>query len=251
LTLTSNNTERSYWLYLPTTYSPDTPVPLIISFHGFGSDAPGQQALSGLSFLAETGNFIVAYPNGLNNEWLDGPKSRDITFTRDLITQLEMDYAIDAKRIFVTGMSNGGGMTNRVGCDMADVVAAIASVAGAYNAWELCDPSRPLPVLAFHGLADNVVPFEGAGQEHMLPPIRDWAAAWAGRNGCAADPVVDTPGNGLTIETWGSCEAEVILYSIPNFGHSWPGTPLRPLQATQTVNASQRMWEFFQAHPLP
>ena len=210
-----------------------------------------------MSAKADRENFIVAYPDGLDNVWHDGPGAEgdaDQKFIRDLVVTLEQQYSIDPKRIYATGISNGGGMTNRLGCDMADLIAAIAPDSGAYNFWQSCKPSRPVPVLAFHGLDDNIVPYDGGTPKAMEPAIEEWAASWGTRNGCSSTPNITTPVDGVTIRTWSNCKenAEVILYTLANHGHSWPGSPVMPKSITsQAVNATDVMWEFFKAHPMP
>jgi polyhydroxybutyrate depolymerase len=199
----------------------------------------------------------VVYPDGLNHTWYDGlgPNGEaDLQFIRNLISYIESQYSIDPKRIYATGISNGGGMTNRLGCDMADLIAAIAPDSGAYNFWENCSPSRPVPVLAFHGLVDNLVPYEGGNPRIMEPPIEEWAASWAGRNGCSPTPQLTTPVETVTVRTWSNCQdnADVILYTLENHGHSWPGSSVMPKAITsQAINATDVMWEFFIAHPMP
>jgi polyhydroxybutyrate depolymerase len=173
---------------------------------------------------------------------------------RDLIVSLESQYNIDPKRVFATGISNGGGMTDRLGCYLADVIAAIAPDSGAYNYWQDCHPSRPVPVLAFHGLDDQIVPYEGGTSRLMLPPIPDWAAAWAARDSCGPAPLDTTPAEGVSVRSWSGCRgnAVVILYTLANHGHSWPGSTVMPAAITsQAVNATDVMWEFFRSHPMP
>lgn len=256
-TLSSGGATRHYLLHVPTSYQPGNPAALILNFHGYTSNSGQEQNLSNMSAKADREGFIVAYPDGLNNTWHDGPGAEgkaDQQFIRDLIAALESQYSIDPKRIYATGISNGGGMSNRLGCDMADVIAAIAPVAGAYNFWQNCQPARPVPVLAFHGLDDNIVPYEGGTQQAFEPAIKEWAAGWATRNGCSSTPKVTTPMNTVTVHTWSNCKdhVEVILYSLANHGHSWPGSPVMPESITsQAVNASDLMWDFFQAHPMP
>ncbi len=107
--------------------------------------------------------------------------------------------------------------------------------------------------MAFHGLNDNIVPYEGTARDRILPPIHDWAVAWAERNGCAATPTVTEVNDTVTQETWGNCDegADVVLYAIEAHGHSWPGSELLPEITSQAINATDVIWDFFKAHPLP
>ncbi len=110
-----------------------------------------------------------------------------------------------------------------------------------------------MPVIAFHGLQDPLAPYEG-GDTVMQPPIEAWAVAWAKRDGCKEAPDLTQPATAVTVRTWSGCNgnAEVILYSIADEGHSWPGSPTLPSAITsQAVNATDLMWDFFQAHPMP
>ena len=255
--ITSSGVSRHYILHVPTSYKAEAPIPLILNFHGYGSNSGQEEALSGTSAKADKEGFLVVYPDGLNAAWHTGPGTdgqQDQKFVQDLITYLESQYDIDAKRIYATGISNGGGMTNRLGCSMADVIAAIAPDSGAYNFWQDCHPARPMPVLALHGLNDNVVPYDGGTSLAMEPPIQDWAKAWAMRDGCSLTPAKTTPVDTVTVQSWSSCQgdSEVILYTLANHGHSWPGSPVMPKAITsQAVNATDVMWQFFTKHVLP
>jgi polyhydroxybutyrate depolymerase len=145
-------------------------------------------------------------------------------------------------------MSNGGGMANRMACEMSDVIAAIGTVSGAYPVWNNYRPTRPVPVVAFHGTADRVVPYEGLG--HVLPPIRAWAAGWAARNGCDPVPTFTYRQGKVTGETWGNCpdKARVTLYTIEGGGHDWPGSEGYPAAA---IGATDVIWDFFAEYPMP
>jgi polyhydroxybutyrate depolymerase len=248
---------RHYLLHVPDSYQAGSAVALILNFHGYTSNSQQEESLSDMSAKADREGFIVVYPDSLKNLWYDGTGAEgkaDQQFIRDLIAALEGQYSIDPKRIYATGISNGGGMANRLGCDMADVIAAIAPVAGAYNVWQNCHPSRPVPVVAFHGLDDNIVPYEGGTQKAMEPPIEEWAAGWADRNGCSSTPTSTTPTSTVTLHTWSNCKenAEVSLFSFANHGHSWPGSPVMPESITsQALHATDVMWDFFQSHPMP
>ncbi|HEU0296456.1 MAG TPA: PHB depolymerase family esterase [Anaerolineales bacterium] len=256
-TLSSGGVTRHYILHVPSSYRPENAVALILNFHGYTSNSGQEENLSDMSAKADREGFLVVYPDGIDTTWFTGSGKdgqRDQQFIRDLIAALEGQYNIDPKRIYATGISNGGGMTNQLACDMADAIAAIAPVAGAYNFWQNCHPSRPVPVLAFHGLDDNIVPYEGGTRKAIEPPIKEWAAAWATRNGCSSTPDVTTPMNTVTVHTWSNCkeDADVILYAVANHGHSWPGSPVMPESSTsQAINATDLMWDFFQAHPMP
>ena len=256
-TLTSSGLMRHYLLHVPPSYQGTLAVPLVLNFHGLNSNSKQQENLTGMSAKADRESFIVVYPDGLNGQWNTGPSANgqaDLQFIHDLITSLESQYSIDPKRIYATGISNGGGMTNHLGCDLSDLIAAIAPDAGAYNFWQDCNPSRPVPVLAFHGLADNIIPYEGGKPKIMAPPIEEWASNWASINGCSPTPRKTTPVVTVTVYTWSGCQdnADVILYSLANHGHSWPGSAVMPASITsQAVNATDLMWEFFKAHPMP
>lgn len=210
-----------------------------------------------MSDRADAVGFYVAYPDGIDQHWNVLPGSRgngDLQFVRDLIADLTASCPIDQHRIFATGISNGGGMVNRLACDLSDLLAAIAPVAGSYNSWQECDPTRPIPIVAFHGHDDQVAPYEGAGRGNVQPPIRGWAAAWAERNGCSRTPEVESPAPRVTVEQWNDCDADstVILISIDGHGHSWPGTTYLPDAITShEVDATDVMLRFFQNYRLP
>src|SRR5258706_15685427 len=160
-TISSGGVTRHYILHVPYSYQQGNAVALILNFHGYGSNSQQEENLTGMSAKADREGFIVVYPDGLNNAWHDGPGAdgaADQQFIRDLIAALESQYTIDPKRIYATGISNGGGMANRVGCDMADVFAAIAPDSGTYNFWQDCNSARPMPVLPFHRLGDHILP---------------------------------------------------------------------------------------------
>lgn len=247
----SSGQTRQFRLHIPPRYQAGSSVPLVINLHGFALSGRQQEAMSGMSDKADKAGFIVVHPEGRGNprRWYVGPavggQQEDIQFMRDLIDCLGSRLSIAADRIYATGFSNGGGMANRLGCDLADVIAAIGPVSGAYLFHDACQPSRPVPVVAFHGTEDGIVPYYGGGG---LPPIPDWIAAWAARNGCAPTPTITYSQGDVTGETWGDCtdDATVTLYTIAGGKHIWPGS----IGATQFIDATDTIWEFFAAHPL-
>ena len=249
--LESSGQSRQFRLHIPPGYLAGSPAPLVINLHGFGGSGIQQDLLSGMSAKADEAGFIAAHPEGRGDpqSWYVGPtaggQQEDVLFIRDLIYCLENQLSIDADRIYATGFSNGGGMVNRLGCDLADVIAAIGPVSGAYLFHDTCQPTRPVPVVAFHGTADEIVPYGGG---EALPPIPHWAADWAVRNGCVLTSTITYSQGDVTGETWGNCtdDALVTLYTIAGGKHWWPGSP----GATQFIDASDTIWEFFTAHPF-
>lgn len=144
-------------------------MPLVNNLHGFTPNAAEQERLSGMSAKADEVGFIVVYPEALGNSqaWHVGPGAQgaaDVEFIRDLIRHLKSQWSIDPGRIYATGISNGGGMVHRLACDLSDVIAAIAPVSGAYLFSKSCQPTWPVPVVAFHGTADQIVPYEVKAQ---------------------------------------------------------------------------------------
>ncbi len=258
--ISSDGYQRTFWLHVPQNYDPEMPIALIINYHGRTSNAFDQATLSEFSNTAEKYGFVVVYPQATGNPttWEDFPESvsgvDDVQFTHDLIAHLSAYLNIDPARIYATGLSNGGGMANRLACALADQIAAIAPVAGGYYYWEDCAPTRPVPVIAFHGQRDSIIPYEGTDHEEYvnLPAVPEWAAGWATHNECAPEAAHQTMGGVITVDTWSGCanNAEVVLYSIATEGHHWPITTFGgdPFDPTTT---NDLIWEFFAAHPMP
>jgi polyhydroxybutyrate depolymerase len=267
--LESSEVVRKYLLYVPESYNPSTPTPLVISLHGFAEWPAHQMELSGWNTLAEENGFIVVYPAGSSfpKRWVlssqagapTGPMM-DVQFISDLIDKLESEYNIDPARIYANGLSNGGGMSALLACELSERIAAIGSVSGAYLfSREDCHPSRPVPLIAFHGTADPIVPYYGGPSSSFdlpFPQVSEWIEAWAERNGCSPT-YVELPGQGeVSGIQYTHCqqEAEVIFYTIDGGGHSWPGGEPLPKwivgHTTQDSDATRVMWEFFKGYSL-
>lgn len=205
LDLASGGVQRSARLHLPPAVTAGVALPLVISLHGFNSNAAQQERLSQMSAKADAAGFVAAYPEGIGNpqEWRFGlgeGAQQDVGFMRDLIRIIESSLPIDPKRIYVTGISNGAEMSYRLACDLADQVAAFAPVAGGYLTAMDCRPSRPVPVVAFHGTADNLLPYTGIPP--LLEAVHAWAESWAQRNGCSAQMKVIYQRGDATGEEW-------------------------------------------------
>lgn len=283
---------RTWVLYRPHIVPPPGAVlPLVIALHGGGGTGAGMATFTrdGFNRLADRDGFFVVYPDGKKfflrkRGWNDGrnvdsiPAQQhrvdDVGFIRALIDRLTTDYPIDPKRIYVTGASNGGFMTNRLGCELADRIAAIAPVMGSMGTefQTTCAPSRPVPALIINGTEDPLVPFRG-GEVTVLGTHRGKALAvpavarfWAGHDGCPAEPgqrealpdTDPTDGTRAYRETWGPGRenSEVILITVEGGGHTWPGgtqyLPVRMVgRVSRDFSACEVIWEFFKRHPMP
>jgi len=245
-----------------------------------------------MSDTSDQRGFIVAYPQGLrigvgvswNAGSCCGNTSDDVGFVRDLVAQLESDYCIDPKRIFATGLSNGAMLSYRLACEASDVFAAVAPVAGAVVV-QPCSPSRPVPILAFHGTGDTIVPFNGGtdGLYHVLdfPPVSYSIDLWRSLDGCPNSPAPDGSSTapmpndstadggpdpslfmGSTLASqkgdsachvWSGCkdDSAVELCTIVNGGHAWPGGSALVGKTSRDIDATSTIIDFFEKHPMP
>ena len=226
---------------------------------------PAHQAqISRWDDLAEEQGFLVVYPEGQGfpRRWrasgqADGSTDPmvDVVFISDLIEELAGQYNIDPARIYANGLSNGGGMSFLLGCRLADRIAAVGGVSGAYlYPLDDCQPSRPVPMIIFHGTADPIVPFLGGPSssfDYPFPVIPEWVAARASLNGCSPSPEDLPPSGAASGVRYPGCDegADVVFYTIDGGGHSWPGGEPLPEwitgTTTQDIDATRLMWEFF------
>ncbi|NNF68703.1 MAG: hypothetical protein HKN01_02940 [Acidimicrobiia bacterium] len=239
-----DGTVRRYVLFVPGAVGSSSP--LVVDLHGLTSSPEEQDLLSGMRALAAAEGFVVAQPQGrggLLAFWDAGPGSDDVAFLREAIIDAVDRSGADPGRVYVTGMSNGGGMADRMACDASDLVAAIGTVAGAYSYPAPCDPEIPVPVVAFHGTDDPTVPYDGG---LLFAEITEWAGAWAVRNGCD-NQTESRLTEDVVITSWSGCSDGVVvdLYTIEGGAHGWPGTsdPERADKSTATVSASELIWE--------
>jgi len=260
-TIVSSGIDRTANVHVPANYDPTKPTPVVLNFHGFTSNAAEEALLSGMNDKADKEGFVVVYPEGLNSSWNAGACCgvsaqsgvADVQFVSDLIDSLEVQICVDAKRVFATGMSNGGFLSHRLGCELSDRIAAIAPVAGVLGIPQ-CDPKRAVPVMHFHGTLDPLVPWNG-DPALGFPPVPDTFAGWATRDGCTGDPTSTYDKGDAHCATYETCSAgaTVTLCTIDNGGHTWPGgLPVPALGNTSTdISATDEMWTFFRKHPLP
>jgi polyhydroxybutyrate depolymerase len=263
--LISSEKKRTYLLYVPKSYRPESPSPLVISIHGYAEWPAHQMEISHWNRVADEHNFLVVYPSGTGfpRRWRTGGQAAtalEVQFISELIDQLEADYNIDQSRIYANGLSNGGGMSFTLAGSLSKRIAAFGGVAGAYLLpLKDYNPERPVPAIIFHGTRDPIIPFGGgpsASFKYSFPDITSWVAALAGKNGCSEKPV-DLPAQGeVSGKRYTNCaqNAEVVFYIVANGGHSWPGGGPLPKaivgHTTRDIDATRVMWDFFQQHPL-
>lgn len=256
---------RLYSLHIPTGYRNTQKYPLVLNFHGHGSNSLQQERRTDFSQLANSQGIVVVYPQGAvgpdgHTGWDTGParnpQTNDLLFVSDLLNHVQAILCIDPARIYATGFSNGGGMTNELACKMADRIAAFAPVSGAYPQLPGgCSPARPVPILEIHGTSDPVVPYNGSLVKGY-PPIAQWLQQWTQRNGCKEGPVVFSNTAGVTGERWSACHDDVTIvhYTIHGLGHAWPiayHTPIHTRKYVTTFDATTTIWTFFKDYTLP
>ena len=267
--IVSSGEARDYLLHVPASYDRRKPAPLVISLHGAGLWGAAQKDISQWNAVADREGFIVAYPSGGTGDgprvWravIEGPGlTRDVAFISDLIDTLSAEYHIDPARVYVNGLSNGGGMTFVLSCTLSHRIAAVGMVAAAQLLpWKACTDPRPVPMITFHGTADPVTPYTGGKawvSPRAFPHIPTWTANWARRNRCAPIPVDSDVAANVTRRRYTGCadNASVELLTIRGGGHDWPGGGPLPEwlcgPVSRGLDASSRMWAFFREHRLP
>src|SRR5271165_61992 len=268
-TLEFGGLSRTYLLHVP----PGRPTGLVVNLHGGGSTGSQQKRLTNFDAVADADGFVVTYPDGIDHNWADGrgasePDRRgvdDVGFLAALAGKLQHQYGIAPGHVFATGMSNGGFMSNRLGCDRADVFAAVAPVSGTLGTGVSCNPSRAVAVLAVHGTADPLVPFDGGsmlgrGGTSAIVSAPAMVERWRSVDGCPRAPAAETlpsTGDGTVVHRFTStpCAAgtAVVFYQVDDGGHTWPGGPqylpkviIGP--TTHAFAASEAIGRFFAAH---
>jgi len=286
LTLTVNGLERTYIVYVPRTYNPAKKTALVIMLHGGGGKAKGAMWETGWAAKAEQEGFLAVFPNAMPPNpkqrssfvfnpqlWNDGsdrffPGSSapdDVAFINAMIDDLIARFAVDEKKIFLTGFSNGASLSFLAGIELANRIAAIAPVAGA--CWPVSlKLSSPVSLLYITGTEDPLNVIEGgvprlaSGQSDKVrgkpkPPVRDSIMKWAKALACPAAPANTVKNNGVSVETFRPCShgSEVVYITVEGLGHTWAGgRSLLPEtmvgKTTDKINANDVIWDFFQKH---
>ena len=267
---------RSYRVHIPPTYNGNTPTSLVLVLHGGGGRSQTMEKKTEFSEKADEEGFIAVYPNGISRfllfmrTWNAGhccgialeKNIDDVKFIRELIDKLQLQLNIDPSRIYITGHSNGAMMAYRLGAELSDIIAAIAPCAGtiggkATENSPLCvipEPDYPVSVIALHGKLDENVPYAGghgvktSGSRIDLS-VDESISFWVQHNECNPIPQTNISESGnIIIDTYsgGKNSTEVVLYTIVNGEHWWPGSDKDPYQE---ISATDIIWDFFENHP--
>jgi polyhydroxybutyrate depolymerase len=268
-TLVVDGLERTYLVNVPRDYETSGPVPLVLVLHGTGGQASQSERDYGWSEKSNSENFIVAYPEGVQNTgrlklrtWNAGrcchyameENIDDVQFISKLIEALVSKYSIDEDRVFITGISNGGMFAYRLGCEISDRIAAIASVSGNFLTSTPCEPAQTIPLLHIHSTSDTKVPYQGGYGigGYYFPPADSGVQIFVEHNGCSNPPIVEER-SGYRYTQWTECDgnSSAETYLLSDGGHSWPGglkSRPRSDEPSRAINATDVIWEFFKKH---
>ncbi len=262
---------RKYLLHIPKSYDKDKVTPLILAFHGGMGTAETMAENYGLKQKSDKEGFVVAFPNGASRlpsgkiaTWNAGnccgyaveSNSDDVGFVKAVIEDIKKKVNIG--KIFATGMSNGGMLSHRLACEMPDTFTAIAAVAGTNN-YDGCNSSKPISVMHIHGLKDDHALFYGGcgpacivGSETEFVSVPDTISKWVDRNNCDKNPQSVIVNENTYYDLYSKCDGgvQVKVYVVKDGGHSWPGTkkapnPLEKSAPSQTISATDEIWDFF------
>ncbi|HWY19857.1 MAG TPA: PHB depolymerase family esterase [Candidatus Acidoferrum sp.] len=293
-----NEHTRTYVVHLPQGYDSQQHYPVVILLHGRDQDAAEMARLTHFNEFADKDSIIAVYPNAANGRWAAGtgqpppyrrgpyrrrgiygpgyppPGQRpdagerrqgahgpeDMPFLHRMLDKLATHYSVDTRRIYAVGLGEGGFMALRMGCNMADRVAAIAVVGAAMPKTLNCIPSRPIPVLLINGTDDPIVHYDGGrykdGLLHLLS-AEDSAKEWARLNRCSEKPTesklpsLQKGGRDTKVYLFDGCRenAQVALYAVKDGGHTWPGgeqymSEKEVGKTSNALNANETIWSF-------
>ncbi|KAG9952732.1 poly depolymerase, partial [Aureobasidium melanogenum] len=266
--VTSNGTTRKYGLHVPTSYDSDTPTPLAFSFHGRLQTWQQQEDVSGMSNETMNPNYLVVYPQGINEQWQGDPDAvgyDDVGFTLELLANLSSTYCVDTNKIYAAGKSNGGAFAaNTLACHpkASTIFAAYGGMSGAYYQGDSeedckaeavpipCDSSRPLtPLFTTHGDSDDTIPYDGGPRrDRCLPSLPHYMTAWSELDGFGTlNRSTSLYHKDVTRYDYGNktYPGIHIHYKVHDLGHYWPS-----LDVGSPFDATPLLLEFWNKWPL-
>lgn len=260
-TIDAAGAARAYTLIPAPGYDGATPAPLLVVYNDVAAPDAAAPPYDALVAAAGASGIVTAVvqASGAPAAWNDlaiPAAPDDVAFTRDLIGTLTSELCIDETRIFVAGFGNGGGMALRAACDLPDLIATAGVVAATFP-----NCRADVPLIAFHGIDDPTVPFEGttaaaAPGERAFLQVRRAVSEWAREVGCDGLPTISRPSPEVELATFLRCrggDGETLLYTIVGGGHTWPGSPPTADASrgytTQEIDAADTIIAFFAEHP--
>jgi polyhydroxybutyrate depolymerase len=275
--LTDQGIQKSYYLHTPSaSIASRTPLPLVIGLHGGRSDPDRFAKTTEFNALANQERFMVAYPTGVNRHWNDGrdgttlSTENDVAFISAMIDDIQKKQKIDRRRIYATGISNGGFMSQRLACELSHKIAAVASVAStiAPAVASRCQPKRSVPILMINSPVDTFIPWQGGkmtkSKSGTILSVPDMVNFWRMNNRCSKQAIAQPlpsnttipDGTAVTITRYRGAQSssDVLFVKIDGGGHTWPQGAQQPAwlvgKTTQNLNATRFIWDFLRGHSL-
>lgn len=272
---------RTYRVHIPRAYRPGESTPLVVVVHGAFSTSGEMEEQSGFSALADEQGFLVAYPDGIGilgllQHWNAGhccgkaaaDGIDDVGFIAEVIAHVKSYASVDEHRVYMVGYSNGAMLTHRFAAERPELLAAAAPLAGAIGSssdsgeplWSMPAAGSALPIIMFHGLRDETIPYaepdpEETSSTRRYAPVSESSRYWSSHNGCLRhERRRGTISVAVIVDTWSGCDddATVQLISLDDWGHRWPGAfytdKIEPQNALYGFDAAQIIWSFFQRH---
>jgi polyhydroxybutyrate depolymerase len=297
-TLTLDGLQRDYRLHVPPAASSGQPLPLVLNLHGATENAQLEEITSDMDPNADQNGYLVAYPDGTRIAkvltpdpvaknaqygWNAGqccglPVTKhinDVGFLLKVISDIAAKTPVDLRRVYMTGISNGGMMAYAMASEASGHIAAISSISGQVEI-PVIHPTRAVPTMEFHSVNDPIAKFAGTPSKNPLLrlSVMQGIDQWIRADGCGTKPNTGTvivgaagsesAGETATPITYTHCRSgtEVALWRFTGSGHVWPGSPLNmgPKntwilagvgRGTILVNANETMWQFFEKYSLP
>lgn len=265
-TIKQGTATRVYILHVPESYDSNTPIPLVINFHGFGGRAFSfykyiGDGPSNLNSIADSNNFMVAYPQGVEREkdgteWdprdngIPNINENDVYFTEQLISDISNDYNVNLSRVYAIGYSNGGMMAYGLACSLSDRIAAVGIMSGIMLPVDVCDENEFTSIIHFHGIADYVLPYEG---NEWYQSVSDVVNFWLNHNNIPTSNLVTTDlNNGDVVRdeyTGGNENTSVVLFTVKE-EHDKPGGHVWFSDDIDGINPNQILWNFLFTYSL-
>lgn len=273
-TLVAGGRSHALRVYVPTTRRGRERLPVVLDWHGLGQSGQQQATVSDYESLAERERFIVVHPTGVQGPyagWFDvvgrnweifnwqDPFRDDIVFANAVIDEMLSAYCGDERRVYSTGMSNGGFFTSRLVCELERRIAAAVSVSASFEPSN-CQPSRAVPYRAYHGTADPIVQYHGGGSPVLnsivFPPVQavqlfdndilEEFADFAVASGCDPQPVTTVVSSTVVTHDFTRCpdKSPRTFVEIIGGGHDW-------FRDKATVDVTVDGWNFMSQHTLP